>query len=68
MQYGIRIARNETPWQKTERIMGLIMCGLLIFIMLTGIGLTLFSLLFRDARGIGLYGNRGNVYMNDDSN
>lgn len=53
--------------KKAEQVVGLIMAGLLIFIILTGIGLTLFSLFFRDARGVGMYGNRGNSYMYDDN-
>lgn len=49
-----------------EKIIGNIIAGCLILVIAYSIGFTIFSFLFRDGKGIGLYGSRGNVYMYGD--
>lgn len=49
-----------------EKIIGNIIATILILIILWSIGFTIFTFLFRDGRGVGLYGNRGNTYMYND--
>ena len=49
-----------------EKVIGKILATGVVLLMIWGIGSTLFNLLFRDGRGGGLYGNRGNTYMYND--
>ena len=49
-----------------EEIVGKVLVGLLIILIIYSILLSLFKLVFRDGRGLGLYGNRGNSYFYDD--
>jgi hypothetical protein len=42
---------------------GNIMASILILIIFLSIGISLFTLIFRDGRGLGMYGNRGNSYF-----
>ncbi len=51
---------------KIEKIVGNVFATILVLVILWGIGMTIFSLLFRDGRGAGMYGNRGNSLMYDD--
>jgi hypothetical protein len=48
---------------KLERLVGNVMTIILIGIFVFSILYTVFSLLFRDGRGISLYGGRGEMYM-----
>ncbi len=50
---------------KSERIVGNIIAGLLILLVIWSISYTIFSLLFRDGRGVSLYGGRGEFYMGE---
>jgi len=48
---------------RVEEISGNIMAGFLILIVIYSFAYTIFHLLFRDGRGIGMYGGRGEFYM-----
>jgi hypothetical protein len=52
--------------ERIEKIVGNVFATILILVIFWGISMTIFSLLFRDGRGVGMYGNRGNSYMYDD--
>ena len=49
-----------------EKLLGKIISTALCVIIFASIFYSFFCLIFRDGRGIGLYGNRGNDYMYDD--
>jgi len=49
-----------------EKILGRIISTALYVIIFMSVIYSFFCLLFRDGRGIGMYGNRGNSYMYDD--
>ena len=49
-----------------EEIVGNIFAGLLIIVFIISMLLSLFKLVFRDGRGLGLYGGRGNIYFYDE--
>lgn len=46
-----------------ERIVGNAIAGMLIAIFILSILVSLFRLVFRDGRGMGMYGSRGEFYM-----
>lgn len=46
-----------------ERIVGNVFAGILIAIFILSICVYCFRLVFRDGRGIGMYGSRGEYYM-----
>jgi hypothetical protein len=46
-------------------MVGNIFATILILIVIFSIMTTIFNLLFRDGRGIGLYGSRGEFYMSE---
>lgn len=50
---------------KAERICGNIFAGVLITIVIWAFLYSTFCMLFRDGRGIGMYGSRGDFYMYD---
>lgn len=49
-----------------EKMFGNIIAAILCAIIVFGMAYSLFCFLFRDGRGMGQYGNRGNSYMYDD--
>lgn len=51
---------------RAEEYLGNIIAILLGMIIVWSLCYSIFTLLFRDGRGLGLYGNRGSVYMYDD--
>jgi hypothetical protein len=51
--------------KQLERIVGSIIATMLLVIIGLSIILSLFTLLFRDGRGLGLYGSRGEFYMSE---
>ena len=53
-------------FDKVEKVVGNIGTVILIGVIVFSILATIFRLLFRDGRGVSLYGNRGSVYMYDD--
>jgi hypothetical protein len=46
-----------------EKTFGNIMAGVLLLIFMVSIVYSIFSLVFRDGRGMSLYGGRGQSYM-----
>jgi hypothetical protein len=50
---------------KIEKVCGNIFAGILLAIIIWSFSYSVFCLLFRDGRGIGLYGSRGDFYMYD---
>ena len=48
-----------------EQKVGNVLAFLLILVFVYSTCLTMFKLVFRDGRGLGLYGGRGNVYYFD---
>jgi len=51
--------------KKVEEIVGNIFAGILILIVIYSILSSLFILFFRDGRGLGSYGSRGEFYMSE---
>lgn len=51
--------------KKLESVLGSIMAGVLFLIVAWSILVSLFTLVFRDGRGLGMYGNRGEFYMSE---
>lgn len=49
--------------KKIEQVVGSIFAGILILIIGWSILMSLFTLMFRDGRGLGNYGSRGEFYM-----
>ena len=49
-----------------EKLLGKIISTALCVIIFASIFYSLFCLFFRDGRGIGVYGTRGDIYMYDD--
>jgi len=50
---------------KAQTIFGNIFAGILIAIIIWSFCYSLFCLVFRDGRGVGMYGSRGDFYMYD---
>lgn len=48
---------------KLERVVGNVIAAILIIIVIMSILQSLFVLFFRDGRGLGVYGGRGEFYM-----
>lgn len=48
-----------------EKAVGNTIALILIFLVIASFIMTIFSLLFRDGRGITLYGNRGEFYISE---
>lgn len=48
-----------------EQVVGNIIAGILIVLVAVSILMSLFRLVFRDARGFGMYGGRGEFYMTE---
>ena len=46
-----------------ERVVGNIFAGILIAVIIYSVLYSVFCLVFRDGRGIGQYGSRGDFYM-----
>jgi len=57
--------KNMVTYKKFEEVLGSILAGILILIVGWSILMSIFTILFRDGRGAGLYGNRGEFYMED---
>lgn len=51
--------------QRIEKIVGLAITSLFLILILFSVLSCMFRLLFRDGRGLGLYGSRGEFYMTE---
>ena len=55
--------KNMVTYKRFEEVLGSIFAGILLVIIGWSILMSLFTLVFRDGRGLGNYGSRGEFYM-----